>query len=1009
MQETRGSLRPPKRRCAGLPRLGAFWMSVSMLATTARGDAGVDFRHDVAPIFERHCIRCHRPENKKGEVSLATPGDQAAGEYVVPGRPQESGLLELVEPPEPGKRPEMPRQGTPLSADQVGVLRRWIAEGAGWPAGVVLQARSQGEAAWWSLRPLAEVAVPALAPASAGAEWAANPIDPFVLAKLTEKGLSPAPPADRRSLIRRVTFDLTGLPPTPAEVASFLADSDPAAYEKLVDRLLASPAHGERWARHWLDVIHFADTHGHEDDILRPHAWRYRDYVIDSLNRDTPWPRFIREQLAADVFFPTEPWLTPGLGFLAAGPYDASAAGTAPRMFEYLDRDDLVTQTMAAFASTTVNCARCHDHKFDPISQEDYFALQAVFAGVGKGNIAYDRDPAVAANRRRLRALLAAAESGRRDVLLGPETAAIVARWDRLDPPVWTGLNVEALRASPGTVLERRPDGSIVAAGPRPDMDTYTLTCSSGLPAITALRLDVLADPALPQQGPGRGDKGSLYLTELEVSLVRPGAPESEKLVFRRATADWSQPDWTVARALDGNPRTAWGIDPRAGQSHHAVFELEEGLALETGAKLVVVLTQLRPGGHLIGRFRLSVTGALPEAAIALCPEAAAARAVPCAERTAGQQLALAAAVLRARAESELAHLPAVEMVYAAASTVENDKGSVTTIAAPRVIHLLGRGDLESEGAVVPPGTLTAVAALEARFNLVESQDEARRRAALADWLADPRNPLTWRSIANRVWQYHFGCGLCDTPSDFGCMGGTPSHPELLDWLATFLRSKGGTLKDLHRLICTSQVYRQSSAPSAAAALADPDNRLLWHMSRRRLDAEGFRDAVLALSGRLERIRGGPGVAQFQLKPGANLQSQVPTVDYSAFSWDSPGAARRSIYRVVWRCAPDPFLNALDFPDAALPAPVRGVSASPLQSLSLLNNDFVLRHCQHLAARLETLGTSPDAQVRAAFRLILLREPSDPERTEFTALAARHSLAAVCRVLLNSNEFLFIE
>jgi hypothetical protein len=778
-----------------------------------------------------------------------------------------------------------------------------------------------------------------------------------------------------------------------------------------VDRLLASPAHGERWARYWLDVIHYADTHGHEHDVLRPHAWRYRDYVIASFNRDTPWPRFIREELAADQFFPAEPWLMPALGFLAAGPYDASAAGTAPRMFEYLDRDDLVTQTMAAFASTTVNCARCHDHKFDPITQEDYFALQAVFAGVTKGDVAYDRDLSVAAERKRYRALVAAADSGQRDVLLAPETASLVARWEQLEPPEWTCLNAVALKTASGAVLERQADGSIVSGGPRPDRDTYTLTLAltGALSEITALRLDVLADPALPQNGPGRGERGSFLLSELEAALVPPGAAEPRKLVFRRATADWSQPDGSVSRTLDGNLFSAWGVDGQLGRSHHAVFELAQWLAVEPGAKLVISLKQARGGGQLIGRFRLSVTGARPESAIALSAQAAAARSLPRDQRSPKERLALAAAVLRADAERELTRLPAPEVVFAAAPSIENERGSITTIEAPRVIHVLHRGDLDSPGAAVPPGTLSAVAGLKARFDQLDLRDEGARRAALADWLADPRNPLTWRSIANQVWQYHFGCGLCDTPSDFGCMGGTPSHPELLDWLAAFLQSRGGTLKDLHRLICTSQVYRQSSAHSPAAAEVDPDNPLLSGMSRRRLDAESFRDTVLATSGRLEQSGGGPGVAQFQLREGANPPNQIPTLDYAAFDWDSPGATRRSIYRVVWRCAPDPFMNALDFPDAALLAPVRGASASPLQALALLNNDFVLRYCEHMAAQLQRLGTTPDEQVRSAFRLVLLREPTDPERIEFASLAAKHSLAAVCRVLLNSNEFLFVE
>jgi mono/diheme cytochrome c family protein len=1015
MKRTSRGQRRPERRGPGFQGISVLLITVSGLAAAARAGEPVDFARDVGPILEQNCIRCHQPGTRKGDLSLATPADLAAGEYVVPGRPEESGLLELVVPPEPGQRPEMPRQGAPLSAEQVGILRRWISEGARWPAGVVLQARIQPSPTWWSLRPLADVVPPELELepefARAPADWAINPIDRFLMAKLVEKGLRPAPPADRRTLIRRVCFDLTGLPPTPEQVDSFVADTNPAAYEKLVDRLLASPGHGERWARHWLDVIHFADTHGHEADVLRPHAWRYRDYVIDSLNRDTPWPRFIREQLAADVFYPAEPWLTPALGFLGAGPCDLSAAGTAPKMFEYLDRDDLVTQTMAAFASTTVNCARCHDHKFDPITQGDYFALQAVFAGVAKGTVAFDRDLDAAAQRSRYRALLRAAETAQADVLLTQENTALVARWDRQEPPEWRCMNVEALASSEGAVLERHPDGSIGSGGPCPDKATYTLTLASTLPEITALRLEVLSDPALPHQGPGRGENGGLQLSEFEAALIRPGTPgpQSQKLVIRRATADWNPPDRGIARALDGDPLTAWAIDPRVGQSHHAVFELAEPIALEPGATLVLVLKQLQGNKQLIGRFRLSATNAPADAAIALPPAAAAARGVPSAERTPQQQLALAAAVLRAHAEGLIARLPAPEQVYAAAATVENHKGTLVTIATPPVVRILERGELDRPGAETPPGALSAVTGLKARFDQLDPRDEAARRAALADWLADPANPLTWRSIANRVWQYHFGTGLCDTPSDFGCMGGTPSHPELLDWLAARLRSSGGSLKDLHRLICTSAAYRQGSTHSTAAALVDPDNRLVWHMSRRRLDAEGFRDALLALSDRLDLSKGGPGVAQFQLHQGPNPLNHTPTVDYSVFDWDSPGATRRSIYRIVWRCAPDPFMNALDFPDAALAAPVRGVSASPLQALSLLNNDFVLHQCEHLAARIATPGTTPDDQVRAAFRLALLREPTSSERADFVALAAQHSLAAVCRVLLNSNEFLFVE
>jgi hypothetical protein len=968
------------------------------------------FEAKIRPVLVERCYECHAsklPAPKGGlrldsREGLLRGGD--SGPVVVPGEPGESPLIQAIA--RTGDvRPMPPRSALP--APVVADFRAWVARGAFDPRGgsspMARPAPALGP--WWSLRPLHRPPLPVLSQEDSAR--ARTPIDAFLLARLHEKGLTPSAEADRRTLIRRLSFDLTGLPPSPEEVAAFERDQTPRAVEALVDRMLASPRYGERWARHWLDVIHFADTHGFEHDLLRPSAWRYRDYVIDRLNRDVPWSRFIREQLAADVFFPDEPCLMAALGFLGAGPYDQSAAATAPRTFEYLDRDDLVTQTMAAFVSTTAHCARCHAHKFDPITQEDYYALQAVFAGVGKGDIAYDEDPAVARARRHWQSVLAAADRGQADVLLAPEHDALLAAWEQTRTAMgpWQPLEVEGFLASNGSTLRRQSDGSLTSAGPRPDTDTYSVTVAPRLREITALRLDVLADPSLPFKGPGRMDNGNLHLSELEELLFKPGAAGPERRKIRRGSADWEQPDWGIARAIDGDASTAWGIFPKVGESHHAVFELEPKLIMEPGVSLVVVLRQLHGRGHLIGRFRLSATSAPPTAAIALPAEAEAALVVPRERRTPAQRLALAAAVLRGHAQDELARLPAPVKVYAAARTAENDRGMVT-IDPPRVIHVLKRGDLSNPGLEVGPGTLSAVTGLKARFDGLPPRDEAARRAALADWLADPNNPLTWRSAANRVWHFHFGRGLCDTPSDFGRMGGVPSHPELLDWLAIELRDQGGSLKHLHRLISTSAAYRQTSAQRADAAAVDPDNRLLWRMNCPRLDADSFHDAVLAVSGRLDLTTGGPGVSLFKSSPGPQL---TPVLDYGAFDWDAPGAGRRSIYRVVWRTIPDPLMEALDFPDAALLTPVRGFSASPLQALTLLNNNFLLRHCDHLAARLQSLGTTTSGRIRAAFRLVLLREPIVPELAEFVAIADRHSLAAACRVLLNSNEFLFLD
>jgi hypothetical protein len=858
-------------------------------------------------------------------------------------------------------------------------------------APVCVAADGGAPAEWWSLRPLARPAVPGTG---------GNPIDAFVRAKLRDTGLAMAPEADRRTLIRRVAFDLTGLPPTPDEVAAFVADQSPDAYAKSVDKLLASPRYGERWARHWLDAVHFAETHGTEHDLIRPNAWRYRDYVINRLNADVPYGRFVKEQLAADVIYPNVPKLTPALGFLAAGPWDMSTAATAPKTFDYLDRDDMVMQTMATFASLTVHCARCHDHKFDPISQEDYYALQAVFAGVGRGDVAYDADAATARRRREWEQLASAAEKRDAAVLRSPRARAIAGEWTEAGA-TWETLRPDAFTSAGGAVLRRQPDGSFRVTGPAPATDTYTLTAAPTTRTLTAVRLEVLPDGALPAHGPGRAENGNLHLSEFEVLLFTPGASAGKKLRVRRAVADFDQDGWTAAHAIDGNDQTAWGVHPQEGRPHEAVFELAEKLTLPGGARLVVLLRQAHGRSHTIGRFRLSVTGDPPARLAPIPAPVRDALAVAPAKRTDAQRLAIAAHAVRVRAARELAQFPPQLRVYAAsAHYIPFDQFKPP--ATPKPVHVLKRGDINRPGDLASPGAVEAVSPLRGRFKLLKPNREGDRRAALADWLTDAKNPLTWRSIVNRVWLHHFGRGLVETPNDFGRMGGQPSHPQLLDWLAVEFRDNGQSLKKLHRLIVTSAAYKQSVRHDERAAKLDADNRLLWRANRRRLDAESFRDAVLSVSGRLDLTMGGPSVRQFKLSKG---NFQTPRIDYTAFDWDAPGADRRSVYRFVYRTLPDPFMAALDFPDASQLAPVRGFSASATQALALYNNAFVLRHSEHFAARIVK-----DAHpLHQAFRLALLREPTTEEAERFAAYARKHGLAAMCRVLLNSNEFLFVE
>ena len=706
-----------------------FGLATSIALAVVPSASGADdqfFRERIAPILERRCVHCHGDSNPKGHLSLTTAAGASrggdGGPAVVSGKPDESVLLEMIS----GDSPAMPKNDKPLSKDEVAGIRKMDRAGASWPAGLTLSDQRFEGRRWWAFEPL-EVPTPPV-PRS---PWVRTPIDAFILAKLQTHGLQPSPEADRRTLIRRLSFDMIGLPPTPDEVEQFAEDRSPNAYESLVDRLLASPHYGERWGRHWLDVAHYGDTHGYDKDKRRNNAWPYRDYVIAAFNRDLAYGRFIREQIAGDVLAPGDPAAVIATGFIAAGPWDFVGhvelrEGTIDKLkTRLLDRDDMVSSTISTFVSLTVHCARCHDHKFDPIPQSDYYRLQAVFAGVDRGD--------------------------------------------------------------------------------------------------------------------------------------RPYA--SSKLVY--------------------------SVQPHA----------------------------------------------------------------------------------------------------------------------PRPITVLRRGEVDQPAEAVPAGSLACVPFLSPTFDLSNPDDEGLRRAALADWLASPKNVLTWRSIANRLWHYHFGRGIVETPNDFGRNGSPPTHPELLDWLAATVRDHGQSLKSLHRLIVCSAVYRQATSDSPSFAAIDADNRFLWRQNRRRLDAEALRDSVLAVSATLDRRMGGPGFEPFSFK-----DDHSPIYDHSdPAKIDGPQVRRRTIYRFVVRSVPNPFMEALDCADPNLNTPVRSQTLTALQALALWNDLFMLRQSQSLARQLEKQSADDRARIVAAFRRALARDPDRSELDSLAAYAKKHGLANACRLLFNTNEFVFVD
>ncbi len=861
---------------------------------------------------------------------------------------------------------------------------------------------------YWSLRPLKAAELPEVR----AADWCRTPVDRFILSRLEQEGMHPSAPADRRTLIRRAYFDLIGLPPSPAAVDHFVADPSPLAFDRLIDQLLERPEYGERWARHWLDLAHYAETHGNDQDRPRTNAWPYRDYVIESFNRDKRYSRFVEEQIAGDTLFPDDPQATVAMGFLATGPWDESSLrdiredSIDRQIARYIDRDDIVTTVMNTFVSTTVQCARCHDHKFDPITQKEYYNLQSVFAGTEKGNRVYDPDPELHRKRqdllRRQKRLREPSPEVQTE-LLSDAFRARVARWEEMQKGAggWKLPNLLASSSSNGATLRVQTDGSVLAIGKRPEADTYTVLLTALRAPTTGVRLEVLTDESLPKNGPGRQDNGNFHLTDFRAYAVHSDSSVAE-IPLRNAAADFNQDGWEISKSIDDDPKSAWGIFPQVGKPHQAVFEFTSPPL--DAEQFQFVLAQDHGGGHLIGRFRLSLTDSAPPLPLNSLPEdIARILKMPSAERTNGQELALALFIARTEVERQLSELPPPHIVYAGAFDFLPD-ASFKPLGKPREVHLLKRGEINHPGDVALPGTLHCVSGLDG--DLRSDASEGTARAALAHWITDPRNGLAWRSIVNRVWQHHFGRGIVNSPNDFGRMGAPPSHPELLDWLANWFLEQGGSFKQLHKLIMTSAVYQQASRDIPEFSTRDGDNVLLWRMNRSRLEAECVRDVILSVTSTLDRKMGGPSAQQFVMSPGIHV---TPKVDYASFDFDRAEMRRRSIYRFVFRTLPDPFMDSLDCPDSSQLTATRNTSVTVSQALAMLNDQFVTRYSEHFAERLER--SRPEglaAQIDLSLELAFGR-PARPEETaHFSEFIQKNGLPNFCRVLFNSNEFIFI-
>jgi hypothetical protein len=866
---------------------------------------------------------------------------------------------------------------------------------------------------WWAIRPLTRPLLPTVKDTS----WPLTPIDWFILAALERKGMRPSPFIDRIGFIRRATYDLHGLPPTPKEIDDFVNDQSPDALARLIDRLLASPRYGERWGRHWLDIIHYADTHGYDKDKRRLWAWLFRDWVIRALNQDLPYRRFVRYQLAGDVFYPGDPDGIVATGFVVAGPWDFVGnvelrEGTVEKeKTRVLDRDDMVTNTMSTFVSLTAHCARCHDHKFDPIPQKDYYRLQAVFAGVERGDRFYP-----------------AREVRERQLALQKQQQFLLARRDTLLNKIKEVTTPELTRRENelSELRKQLADLPLLLKGalsptngyhsdisPKADVEKWVQVDLGQSMALDEIRL-IPARPTDFPDSPGFG-----FPARWRIDLAdEPGFGRPETIADH-TKRDYPNPkDNPVAIRVAGKrARYVRVTGERLWlRMNDYVFALAELQALAGGKNLARGKKVNAKDSIEFGRWStrylvddFDSRHRLPDLADPLIAKAVD-RRIDLLQRIAaadGERRALAAALIDSATQTELAKIATgleligkqIEEVHAAV------KAYAVVPRPPRAIHVLKRGEVLKKKELVGAGALSLVPGLAATFKLADINDEGSRRAALADWITHPRNMLTWRSIVNRIWQYHFGQGLVDTPNDFGKNGSKPTHPELLNWLAVEFRDGGQSLKKLHRMILLSAAYRQSSRHNAAYARLDADNRYLWRMNRRRLDAESIRDGVLAVSGKLAPAMYGPGYDLFRFK-----DDHSPVYDHTALERiHDPETYRRTVYRFVVRSVPNPFLESLDCADPNINVPVRNTTLTALQALALLNNPFMVKQAEFFAERVTRLGPDLPAQIDAAYRLAFGRRPIPEEKKMMTDHARRHGLANACRLLLNSNEFVFID
>lgn len=955
---------------------GVILLAQSVGAITCVANAEpVDFETQIAPIFTRHCISCHDASAPEGSLDLTQRAHALAGgdsgQVIEPGKADGSYLLELIVTDKNGQA-DMPQQGSPLSADQVELIRRWIDEGASWPEALPALEPMRGDKTWWSLQPIQETPPPVNE--AVPDRWNVNPIDRFVLASMRQHGLAPANEADRQTLVRRLTFDLTGLPPTPEDIDDFVNDPSDNAYENLAERLLGSSAYGERWGRHWLDVIRFGESGGYERNHLRDNAWPFRDYVIESFNNDKPFDRLIMEHLAGDQIGPGDPAIEVGTGFLVAGSYDDvnNQDPAAKAVIRSNTLDDIISATGAAFLGLTINCTRCHDHKFDPILQADYYRLQSTFAGVKQGQreLASSQQRAALSKQRRPLAtelegvrnsLKALKQIGKerigdqRDSLIArlfPRPAVHKYRTEETFDPVQARFVRMTITRTTGNGNQAATLDEFEIFTPLPQSRNVALASAGGIASVSSMRYSNDDPDAYGAHHLNDGKFTSFWIA---------GRPDSEITIELSRIETISKIVWSVDR-IESFP-------PTQGRTFTSEYRIDISL---DGTSWTQVADHL---------------GRLPLEAKRL-------------------EDLLLLEVLDDHQRAEFAKLTRREqyLQYQQNQLAKLPTAWIGIFQQPaEVTKLAIGGDPTKLGKTISPASLSTLDQVVATYKLDENAQEGKRREALARWIVSDNNPLTARVLANRIWHYHFGRGIVATPSDFGFKGARPTHPELLDWLATQLKRNAWQIKPLHRLIVHSQTYRQSSRYEESFGAIDADAVYLWRFPPQRLTAEAIRDSILAIAGKLDRTMGGPGFRLYDYTVD-NVATYYPLDKIAADTY------RRAVYHQNPRAMRVDLLGHYDMPECSLPSPKRDITVTPSQSLAMMNHSFMIDMSEAFADRLQKEVGESDipGQVTRAFRIAFGRSPEPEELNESARLVADFGLPVFCRAIFNANELLYV-